>query len=80
MHAGYLWGTLYLVVAPTIAAQSFCEKDVYIGNDFFADWTWLTINDPTNGRVNYVDQTTAINTGLSYGTFTPALYIESAVY
>lgn len=43
-------------------------KDAFIGQDFFSGgWTWETFQDPTHGRVNYVDQGTAIARNLSYG-------------
>ena len=44
-------------------------KDVYIGDDFFGQWTFETFQDPTHGRVNYVDLGTAITRNLSYGVW-----------
>jgi hypothetical protein len=31
-----------------------------------SNWTFVTIPDPTNGLVNYVDSNTAFSTGLAY--------------
>jgi len=64
MHAGYVIGALCLC---TGFAQSYFISDTFVGHDFFDTWTWETFNDPTHGRVNYVDQPTAINTNLSFG-------------
>ncbi|WWC99412.1 hypothetical protein V866_006315 [Kwoniella sp. B9012] len=36
------------------------------GNDFFDGFTWWEWDDPTQGRVNYVNQETAISRNLSY--------------
>ncbi len=41
--------------------------DKFIGSDFFSGFDWKTFDDPTHGRVNYVDQQTALATNLSYG-------------
>jgi hypothetical protein len=79
MYAGYIASAFYLAFAPAISAQSFCQNDSYIGKDFFSGWTWQTFDDPTHGRVNYVDQTTALNLGLSYSTFLTNLFFENAM-
>lgn len=50
--------------------QSFTLKDTFIGPGFFDAWTWETIDDPTHGRVNYVDKATAMNSNLSYASET----------
>ncbi|KAH9948669.1 concanavalin A-like lectin/glucanase domain-containing protein [Amylocystis lapponica] len=65
MRTGHALLCLAPVLIPFARAQ-FALKDSYTGGDFFDHWTWETGNDPTNGRVNYVDQETAINHNLSY--------------
>ena len=81
MCAGYTVSVFSLAIATTVIAQSFIKTDSYIGKDFFSGWTWETLDDPTHGRVNYVDQTTAINLNLSYGTPPPKYdRIGSVVY
>jgi len=68
MHIDYAVVSLILAVAPAILAQSFPLKDTFVGDDFFNAWNWETMNDPTNGRVNYVDQETARNSNLSFAS------------
>jgi len=48
--------------------QSYAIKDTFIGSDFFDYWNWETFDDPTHGRVNYVDQDTAKNSNLSFSS------------
>ncbi|KAI0066078.1 hypothetical protein BV25DRAFT_1912879 [Artomyces pyxidatus] len=50
------------------ASANFFLKDIFVGHDFLDGWTWQTIDDPTHGRVNYVDQPTALQANLSYAT------------
>ncbi|KAG6907665.1 hypothetical protein DXG01_007869 [Tephrocybe rancida] len=50
------------------SALAYSIQDSYKGNDFFEAWTWKAINDPTHGRVNYVDKPTAQATNLSSAT------------
>lgn len=38
-----------------------------VGRDFFQAFRWETENDPTHGRVNYVDMKTAIAENLTHG-------------
>ncbi len=45
----------------------FVLKDKYEGSDFYSGWRWETDNDPTHGRVNYVDQATAIAHNYTFG-------------
>ncbi|KZT10733.1 glycoside hydrolase family 16 protein [Laetiporus sulphureus 93-53] len=42
--------------------------DSYVGREFFDSWTWETMNDPTNGRVNYVSKGTAMGLNLSFAS------------
>ena len=51
---------------PTVLGQ-FNLKDNFVGDGFFSGFKWETFDDPTHGRVNYVDQDTAKATNLSYG-------------
>ncbi|RXW14301.1 hypothetical protein EST38_g11546 [Candolleomyces aberdarensis] len=65
-HSGLLTHLILLATASVVSAQHYRIKDVFIGQDFFNSWTWETFQDPTHGRVNYVDQATAISKNLSY--------------
>jgi hypothetical protein len=67
MHAGHVIGALCLAVIPTVLAQSYSLSDTFVGRHFLDAWKWETMDDPTHGRVNYVDQPTAINANLSFG-------------
>ncbi|KAK7692453.1 hypothetical protein QCA50_004078 [Cerrena zonata] len=51
-------------------AAHFVLKDTYVGQDFFNRWQWETFDDPTHGRVNYVDQEVAKQNNLSYASDT----------
>lgn len=42
-------------------------KDLYVGETFFKGFKWETMNDPTHGRVNYINQKEALRSNLSYG-------------
>ncbi|KAF8210170.1 2 beta-glucan [Mycena galopus ATCC 62051] len=53
---------LTLLVYPTLASYSI--QDTYIGFDFL-NWNWENISDPTHGRVDYVDKSTALALKLS---------------
>lgn len=48
-------------------SQQFNLKDKFVGKDFLAGFRWETFDDPTHGRVNYVDQTTALQKNLTSG-------------
>ncbi|QRW05735.1 glycoside hydrolase family 16 protein [Ceratobasidium sp. AG-Ba] len=52
------------------------KTDDYRKDDFFNDFTFEAIPDPTHGRVNYVDKQTAIAHGLA--TCTPDSFIMRA--
>lgn len=49
------------------ASAHFVLADSYVGRDFLYSWNWETLDDPTHGRVNFVDQQTALNNNLTYG-------------
>jgi len=51
---------------PTSTAQSdFKLVQSYSGNNFFSGWNFFTGGDPTNGIVNFVDQSTAQSSNLT---------------
>lgn len=68
MHIGYAAGYLSLVVIPATCAR-FRIADTFKGRDFFDGFNWETLNDPTDGRVNFVDMSTAMRSNLSFGTY-----------
>ena len=69
MHAGYaLVSFLTVLLSFASASAQYIIRDSFVGSDFFNGFTWQTMDDPTHGRVNYVDLSTAINSNLSYGT------------
>lgn len=55
-----------LLYAP-VFSQTFQLKDQFIGKDFLTGFKWETMDDPTHGRVNYVDQPTALQKNLTVG-------------
>ncbi|KAJ3528322.1 hypothetical protein NM688_g8014 [Phlebia brevispora] len=57
---------LLAALLPTVLADTYSISDTYIGQDFLNSWTHEAIQDPTNGRVNYVDQATALAENLTY--------------
>lgn len=48
----------------TVQATHYVLEDRYSGNDFFSGWNFFTGADPTNGFVNYVNQSIAQANGL----------------
>lgn len=50
-------------------SATFVLTDTYVGRDFLQSWNWQTMDDPTHGRVNYVDKDTALATNLSFGKY-----------
>lgn len=70
MRTGY---AIILCLTPALmhllaASANFTLKDKFVGADFYAGFQWETLDDPTHGRVNYVDQGTAIQNNLTFGT------------
>lgn len=49
-------------------AQTYHLQDNYVGESFLGGFNWETSNDPSGGYVNYVDQGTAQQRNLTYGT------------
>ncbi|KIP10918.1 glycoside hydrolase family 16 protein [Phlebiopsis gigantea 11061_1 CR5-6] len=50
------------------ARTHFVLQDKFVGNDFYSGFQFETDDDPTHGRVNYVDMHTAINNNLTQAT------------
>ena len=65
-HAVALSLTLALALVPATRAH-YHIADTFIGHDFINGFDWETFDDPTHGRVNYVDQPTALSSNLSFG-------------
>ncbi|OBZ78872.1 hypothetical protein A0H81_00340 [Grifola frondosa] len=61
---------LFLVSSFVSAAlgATYNVQDTFIGQDFLTGFSHQAIPDPTHGRVNYVDQATALATNLSFAT------------
>lgn len=51
-----------------VYAATYSLSDNWIGPGFLNTWTHENIADPTNGRVNYVNETTALSLNLTYVT------------
>ena len=68
----------YLTSATTIPsllkrATTYNIADTFVGSGFLSGFTFETRDDPAHGRVVYVDQATALSSGLASstdGTFT----------
>ncbi|KAF5386130.1 hypothetical protein D9615_002503 [Tricholomella constricta] len=58
----------FLALVYATITQAYCLKDTYIGSSFFDNWRWETFDDPTHGRVNYVDKWAAQAANLSYAS------------
>lgn len=59
---------LSICISTVTADPTFRLAEVVQGNDFFDSFIWETFDDPTHGRVNYVDKDTAKATNLSYAS------------
>ncbi|KAF8128986.1 glycoside hydrolase family 16 protein [Boletus edulis] len=51
-----------------LAGATYSLSDSIVGEGFYNAFTFEAIPDPTNGRVNYVDQATAQSLNLTYAT------------
>ncbi|KAL0956281.1 hypothetical protein HGRIS_002439 [Hohenbuehelia grisea] len=49
-----------------VSASIYMIQDTFIGTAFLDAWNWETFDDPTHGRVNYVDLQTALAQNLTY--------------
>jgi hypothetical protein len=58
-----------LALALLPLAQAWILTDSYVGNDFYKYFDFQNIPDPTGGRVNYVDRTTAVKDNLTYASW-----------
>ncbi|KZP11625.1 glycoside hydrolase family 16 protein [Athelia psychrophila] len=59
--------SLALALAPATVAH-YHLADTFIGHDFINGFNWETFDDPTHGRVNFVDQPTALSSNLSFAS------------
>jgi hypothetical protein len=66
MRVGYVTALLSLPII-TSADYQYNLNATIVGSQFFNAFRWETENDYTHGRVNYVDQNTAIMSNYSYG-------------
>jgi hypothetical protein len=73
MRTGYACPLIFLgsvLTVPFVTARTtFVLKDKFVGNDFYSGFQFETFDDPTHGRVNYVDQATAQKNNLSEGAY-----------
>ncbi|KII92245.1 glycoside hydrolase family 16 protein [Plicaturopsis crispa FD-325 SS-3] len=53
-------------IIPRALAADFRIVDTYVGADFLDGWKWETFADPTHGDVNFVDQSTALASNLTF--------------
>jgi len=65
MRTGYAF-LAALSSLTSCARANFYLQDEWIGDGFFQGWIWETMNDPTHGRVNYVDLDEALSKNLTY--------------
>ncbi|KAH9027701.1 hypothetical protein EDB85DRAFT_98442 [Lactarius pseudohatsudake] len=66
MHTGYAVLAALSLSLTSCAMTDFYLQDEWIGDGFFEGWRWETTNDPTHGRVNFVDQAEALIKNLTY--------------
>jgi len=67
MGTGYVFPAALLLSLIPCASAIFQLKDKWVGKDFFQGWNWETEDDPTHGRVNYLNQADALARNLTYG-------------
>jgi hypothetical protein len=65
--ARHVISALGLALLRGVATHPYCLKDTFKGRDFFDNWTWETLEDPTHGNVNYIDKSSAERSNMSYG-------------
>ncbi len=71
MRTGYAFLAALSLSLTSCARAYFYLQDEWIGDGFFQGWNWETMNDPTHGRVNFVDQAEARSKNLTYGAVIP---------
>ncbi|KIK89907.1 glycoside hydrolase family 16 protein [Paxillus rubicundulus Ve08.2h10] len=61
-------GTLLLasLAGSAFGVATYTKSERIAGEDFYNSFNFEAIADPTHGRVNYVDQETAVNLGLTF--------------
>ncbi|KAF8761258.1 glycoside hydrolase family 16 protein [Rhizoctonia solani] len=57
-----------LAAASVVRAATYSVTDTFIGSSFLSGFTHEAIADPTHGRVNYVDQSTAVSRNLTFAS------------
>jgi hypothetical protein len=63
--------SLLPLTASAATSYSYSLQDTYAGSNFYDGFNFVTFPDPTHGFVDYVDQATAISSGiLGYGSGT----------
>jgi hypothetical protein len=68
MHFTNVLSISALALASTAMAEVWTLKDTFVGPSFLTEFTHETIDDPTHGRVDYVDQATALANNLTFTT------------
>lgn len=71
--------SLHLVSAD-FSSRNFALRDSFVGWQFLNGFVWETIDDPTHGRVNYVDRETALRRNLTYGEYPKPLFQHLQIY
>ncbi|KAI0799792.1 putative laminarinase [Irpex lacteus] len=66
MHFAPLTVLTACSLLPTVFAATYSLSDTYQGSSFLSGFVHEAIADPTHGRVNYVDQATAVAQNLTY--------------
>lgn len=59
---------LVLSVSTFVNAATYGLSENFVGSSFYSNFAFQAISDPTNGRVNYVDQSTAQSKNLSFAS------------
>ncbi|KAH7919358.1 hypothetical protein BV22DRAFT_1133889 [Leucogyrophana mollusca] len=73
MHTRFNAFLLPAVLVLPVWAGPYVLKEQFVGQGFLDAFTWQTIDDPTHGRVNYVDQATALQKNLTFASDTKFL-------
>lgn len=64
----FLLSTLLSLGPALVSAASYSLSDNFVGNGFLSGFEHQAISDPTNGRVTYVDQATALANNLTFAS------------
>ncbi|KAI0757798.1 laminarinase [Daedaleopsis nitida] len=67
MLAGRGIVALACIASPVLSA-TYTHSETFSGNTFLTGFSHQAINDPTHGRVHYVDQDTALSRNLTYAS------------